>query len=94
MHISDHFVVVYIVFRDLFLFVEIDHHDRAYMTVEGLIVRLTEDKKLLSALQRMGISRDEFTQFMRPLGGNPMPGYYDYESMTNIGFISSTPSLH
>ena len=38
------------------------------MALEGLIVRLTEDKKLLSALQRMGVRRDEFTQFMKALG--------------------------
>jgi uncharacterized protein YrrD len=45
-----------------------NHFDRAYMALEGLIVRLTEDKKLLSALQRMGVRRDEFTQFMKALG--------------------------
>jgi len=68
LHISDHFVIIYIIFKDLVIFVEIDHHDRAYMALEGLIVRLTEDKKLLSALQRMGVRRDEFTQFMKALG--------------------------
>jgi mRNA-degrading endonuclease RelE of RelBE toxin-antitoxin system len=67
LHISDHFVVVYIIFKDLVIFVEIDHHDRAYRAMEGLIVRLIEDEKLLSALQRMGVRRDEFAQFIRAL---------------------------
>lgn len=68
LHISDHFVVVYIIFKDLVIFVEIDHHERAYRAVEGLIVRLIEDEKLLSVLQRMGVRRYEFAQFIKALG--------------------------
>lgn len=68
LHISDHFVVVYMIFRDLVIFIEIDHHDKAYRAIDGLIERLIEDEKLLSTLQRMGVSNDEFVQFIRALG--------------------------
>ena len=68
LHITDHFVAVYMIFKDLVIFVEIDHHDKAYRAVEGLIERLIEDEKLLSALQRMGVKNDEFAQFMMEIG--------------------------
>jgi mRNA-degrading endonuclease RelE of RelBE toxin-antitoxin system len=68
LHISDHFVVVYMIFKDLVIFVEIDHHDKAYRAIDGLIERLIEDEKLLFTLQRMGVSNDEFVRFIRALG--------------------------
>jgi hypothetical protein len=68
LHISDHFVVVYMIFKDLVIFVEVDHHDKAYRAVDGLIDRLIEDEKLLSTLQRMGVSNDEFALFIKALG--------------------------
>jgi len=68
LHISDHFVVVYMIFKDLVIFVEIDHHDKAYRAVDGLIERLIEDEKLLYTLQRMGVSNDEFAQFIKAMG--------------------------
>ena len=68
LHITDHFVVVYIIFKDLIIFVDIDHHDKAYRAAEGLIVRLIEDEKLLSALQRMGVTGNDFAQFIKALG--------------------------
>lgn len=68
LHITDHFVVVYMIFKDLIIFVDIDHHDKAYRAVEGLIERLIEDEKLLSALQRMGVTRNDFAQFINALG--------------------------
>jgi mRNA-degrading endonuclease RelE of RelBE toxin-antitoxin system len=68
LHISDHFVVVYMIFKDLVIFVEIDHHDKAYRAIDGLIERLIEDEKLLSTLQRIGVSNDEFVRFIRALG--------------------------
>jgi len=67
LHISDHFVVVYMIFKDLVIFVEIDHHDKAYRAVDGLMERLIEDEKLLFTLQRMGVSNDEFVRFIRAL---------------------------
>ena len=68
LHISDHFVVVYMIFKDLVIFVEIDHHDKAYRAIDGLMERLIEDEKLLFTLQRMGVSNDEFVRFIRALG--------------------------
>ena len=68
LHISDHFVVVYMIFKDLVIFVEIDHHDKAYRAIDGLMERLIEDEKLLFTLQRMGVSNDEFVRFIRVLG--------------------------
>jgi mRNA-degrading endonuclease RelE of RelBE toxin-antitoxin system len=68
LHITDHFVVVFMIFKDLVIFVEIDHHDKAYRSVEGLIERLIEEWKLLSALQRMGVTNDEFAQFIIAIG--------------------------
>jgi mRNA-degrading endonuclease RelE of RelBE toxin-antitoxin system len=68
LHITDHSVVVYMIFKDLVIFVEIDHHDKAYKAVEGLIERLVKDEKLLSILRRMGITDDEFVRFTKALG--------------------------
>ncbi len=68
LHITDHFVVVYIVLKDLVIFVEIDHNDRAYRAVEGVVQRLIEDEKLLAALRRMGITNDEFAHFIKAIG--------------------------
>ena len=56
------------IFRDLIIFVDIDHHDKAYRAAEGLIERLIEDEKLLSALQRMGVTGNDFAQFIKALG--------------------------
>lgn len=47
LHITDHFVVVYMIFKDHVIFVEIDHHDKAYRAVEGVVQRLIEDEKCL-----------------------------------------------
>ena len=58
-------MVVYIIFKDPVIFVEIDHHDKAYRAVEGVVQRLIEDEKLLTALQKMGITTDEFAHFMK-----------------------------
>jgi mRNA-degrading endonuclease RelE of RelBE toxin-antitoxin system len=68
LHITEHSVVVYMIFKDLVIFVEIDHHDKAYKAVEGLIERLVKDEKLLSILRRMGITDDEFVRFTKALG--------------------------
>ena len=68
LHISDHFVVVYMIFKDLVIFVKVYHHDKAYRAVDGLIERLIEDEKLLYILQRMGVSNDEIAQFIKALG--------------------------
>jgi hypothetical protein len=56
------------IFKDLVIFVEVDHHDKAYWAVDGLVERLIEDEKLLYTLQRMGVSNDEFAQFIKALG--------------------------
>ena len=68
LHITDHFVVVYMILKDLVIFVEIDHHNRAYRAIDGVVQRLTEDEKLLTALRRMGITNDEFAHFIRAIG--------------------------
>lgn len=68
LHITEHFVAVYMIFKDHVIFVEIDHHDKAYKAVDGLIERLAKDEKLLSILQRMGVTNDEFVQFIKALG--------------------------
>ena len=68
LHISDQFVVVYMIYKDLVIFVEVDHHDKAYRAVDGLVERLIEDEKLLYTLQRIGVSNDEFAQFIKALG--------------------------
>lgn len=49
LHITEHSVVVCMIFKDLVIFVEIDYHDRAYRAVEGVVQRLIEDEKLLTA---------------------------------------------
>ncbi len=68
LHITEHFVVVYMIFKDLVIFVEIDHHDNAYRAVEGVMQRLVDDEKLLATLQRMAITNDEFVHFIRAIG--------------------------
>ncbi len=66
-HISDHFVVVYLIYKNYVVFIEIEHHDKAYDTSGGLKDRILEDSRLLSSLDILGISTEEFAHFIRSL---------------------------
>ncbi|MGD0954652.1 MAG: type II toxin-antitoxin system mRNA interferase toxin, RelE/StbE family [Methanotrichaceae archaeon] len=67
LHISEHFVIVYLIYKNYVVFVEFEHHDKAYYTSEGLMDRILEDGRLLSSLDKLGISTEEFAYFMRSL---------------------------
>ena len=67
LHISEHFVIVYLIYKDYVIFIELEHHDKAYDTSEGLMDRILEDVRLLSSLDKLDISTEEFAFFVRSL---------------------------
>lgn len=70
LHISEHFVIVYIIFKDHIIFINLDRHDKAYDgdTSRRLIRRLLEDERLLAALKTSDISAEDFARFVMSLG--------------------------
>jgi len=64
LHISEHFVIVYLIYKNYVVFIELDHHDKAYDTS---IDRILEDERLLTSLGKLDISTEEFAQFVRTL---------------------------
>lgn len=70
LHISEHFVVVYLIYKNLIIFINLDHHDKAYnsRTTKNLIERLSEDKSTITALNKLEISKDDFAGFLSLLG--------------------------
>jgi len=70
LHISEHFVVVYLIFKDYVIFINLDHHDKAYdpNTMKRLIRRLLEDERLLAALEISDITVDDFARFVTTVG--------------------------
>ena len=67
LHITEHFVIVYLIYKDYVIFIELEHHDKAYDTSEGLMDRILEDVRLLSSLDKLDISTEEFAFFVRSL---------------------------
>jgi len=67
LHISEHFVIVYLIYKNYVIFIELEHHDKAYDTSEGLMDRILEDLRLLSSLDKLDISTEEFAFFVRSL---------------------------
>lgn len=70
LHISEHFVVVYLIFKDYVIFINLDHHDKAYdaETMKRLIRRLLDDKKLLTALKISDITVEDLARFVTTVG--------------------------
>jgi hypothetical protein len=50
------------------IFVNLDHHDKAYEAVEGLMNRILEDDRLLTELKQANISTEEFARIIRTIG--------------------------
>jgi mRNA-degrading endonuclease RelE of RelBE toxin-antitoxin system len=67
LHISEHFVIVYLIYKNYVVFIELEHHDKAYDTAEGLIDRILDDERLLTSLDKLGVSTEGFAHFMRAL---------------------------
>ena len=67
LHISEHFVIVYLIYKNYVVFIEVEHHDKAYDTAEGLIDRILDDERLLTSLDKLGVSTEGFAHFMRAL---------------------------
>jgi addiction module RelE/StbE family toxin len=70
LHVSEHFVIVYLIFKNLIIFINVDHHNNVYdpETTKRLMKRLLEDEGLLAALIMSDISEDDFTYFVMTLG--------------------------
>jgi mRNA-degrading endonuclease YafQ of YafQ-DinJ toxin-antitoxin module len=70
LHISERFVVVYLIFKDYIIFINLDHHNKAYdaETSRRLIKSLLEDKGLLAALKMSDIPVEDFARFVMSLG--------------------------
>ena len=67
LHISEHFVIVYLIYKNCIVFIELEHHDKAYDTSEGLMDRILEDNRLLFSLDKLDISTEEFADFVNAL---------------------------
>ena len=67
LHITEHFVIVYLIYKNYVVFIELEHHDKAYVESVGLMDRILEDERLLSSLNTLGIPIDEFSDFMNTL---------------------------
>ena len=67
LHITEHFVIVYLIYKNYVIFIELEHHDKAYDTSDGLMDRILEDVRLLSSLDKLDISTEEFAFFVRSL---------------------------
>jgi hypothetical protein len=70
LHISEHFVIVYLIYKNYVVFIELEHHDKAYDTSGGLMDRILEDDRLLSSIEKLDISTEEFAFFVRSLRRN------------------------
>jgi len=67
LHITEHYVIIYLIFKNYVIFIELEHHDKAYENAEGLMERVSEDERLLTSLDKLGISAEEFAQFVKSL---------------------------
>jgi mRNA-degrading endonuclease RelE of RelBE toxin-antitoxin system len=67
LHISEHFVIVYLIYKNYVVFIELEHHDKAYDTAEGLMERILTDERLLTSLDKLSISTEEFAEFVKAL---------------------------
>jgi addiction module RelE/StbE family toxin len=70
LHVSEHFVIVYLIFKNYIIFINVDHHNNVYNpeTSKRLMKRLLEDEGFLGALIMSDISEDDFTLFVMTLG--------------------------
>jgi len=70
LHISEHFVVVYLIFENAVVFINLDHHDKAYDSevTRRLVKRLMDDEGLLAALEISNIQIEDFINLVRSVG--------------------------
>lgn len=67
LHITEHFVIVYLIFKNYVVFIELGHHDQAYGSSAIVWDRILEDGRLLYSLQKLDIPITEFVDFVRTL---------------------------
>jgi mRNA-degrading endonuclease RelE of RelBE toxin-antitoxin system len=67
LHITEHFVIIYLIYKKYVIFIELEHHDKAYAKAEGLMERILEDGRLLTSLDKLDISTEEFARFIRSI---------------------------
>ncbi len=72
LHISEHFVIVYLIYKNFVIFIHIDHHDQVYdaETIKRLMRRLATDTKLLTILHKASIGSFDFLKFIDSIGRN------------------------
>jgi len=70
LHVSEHFVIVYLIFKNYIIFINLDHHDNAYdaEVSKRLIIQLLADEELLAALKMSDIPAEDFARFVMSLG--------------------------
>ncbi len=68
LHVSEHFVIIYLIYKNYVIFIELEHHDKAYDTAEVLMKRILDDKRLLASLDKLEIPIEDFAHFVRSLG--------------------------
>jgi mRNA-degrading endonuclease RelE of RelBE toxin-antitoxin system len=72
LRVSKHYVIIYLIFKDLVVFIHIDHHDQAYNAevINQLIRRLSVDAKVRVMLEKAGVTPLDFAKFIRYIGNN------------------------
>jgi addiction module RelE/StbE family toxin len=67
LHISEHFVIIYLIYKNYVVFIELEHHDKVYGTSKSLKDRIMLDERLLSSLSKLDVPLEEFASFVRSL---------------------------
>jgi addiction module RelE/StbE family toxin len=67
LHVSKHYVIIYLIFKDLVIFIHIDHHDQAYNAeaINQLTRRLSVDTKVRVVLEKAGVTSLDFAKFIK-----------------------------
>lgn len=68
LHVTHDHVIIYFIFKNYVVFVELDLHDKAYAAAGGVTERLLYDTRLLAALETASITQEEFADFMKTIG--------------------------
>lgn len=63
----DSFVIIYVVFKDVVLLINLDAHDKAYDVTPQILGMLLSDPRTIEALVNVGITTEEYIYFVKSL---------------------------
>ncbi len=64
----DPFVIIYVIFKDNIILINLDNHDKAYDTAPKILQSLLNDSQTIEALKNAGIPAEEYAGFVKCLG--------------------------